>query len=619
MRQTDDPLLVGAGPAGPPSKGFGPAGLFGVAVFFFILLCSVPVAFTMAFHINPTMVLLLVVMCITFAGIPCLNDQHRGLGTAGVLCMLIFTVIGFHGYFVFVQPARAMELRTSHNVLPSQPPVSHADAVSLTFADGTVIDDTKAVGLKMVEGGPHTYCVAPILDDTQGERVNYWAIGVDCCEGVNSFYCGDAANPLNFKGLVVPDPTSSGDVLWSSFEKYLAPPIGRRDLFYQAIKQAEATHGVTSAAEPMMLEWKAFDHEQLKEERWGQVHIFLIAVGVFALLASLILMAVAANPSGEENFSSPTDLREIGVLLQKSGQVEEPQTLREIVGLGFVVPYISFLAVLTSWPFVVFFYPEVTYTLTAVPVLFAICLLSIDRYRQHGIFLLFVVSIGIFVGRLNYYRNGFQYFSNEFGRTYTNVLSTEKADAHSDAGKVYFHNSAVLDRKRANGYLLHGTTYCAAPIHLDGITTPAERTAEFWAVGTNCCGEKGDSEFDCDDAKDSSAHGGIRFHDRGGQWMIMPSPYDHYNTAVKASAETHHLITPERPILVRWAKDPIALQEKVLGAAIGITVLSAVSALIVLVLTTLGMFIYKARRLHRLQAERNAMAQAQGQSQQGPP
>lgn len=604
MRQ-DDPLLVDPN----ASKGFSPGGLFGVFLFFLILLCSVPVAFAMAFHINPTMVLLLVVMCITLAGVPCLNDRYRCLGTAGIISMLIFTVIGFHGYFAFVQPARALEeLRSFNNVLPSQPPASYSDAVSLSFADGTVVDDTKAVGLKMVEGGPHTYCVAPILDDTQGERVNYWAIGVDCCEGVNSFYCGDAANPLNFKGLVLPDLTSSGDVLWSSFEKYLAPPIGRREHFTQAIKQAEATHGVTSASEPVLLEWKAFSNEQLQEERWNHVHIFLIAVGVFAVLASMIMVAVASNPIGDDSITAPTDLREIGVLLQKGGQVEEPQTFREIISLGFVVPYISFLAVLISWPFVMYFYPEVVYTLTIVPCLMAVCLLSIDRYRQHGIFLLFVVSIGIYVGRLNYYRNGFQHFSSAYGRTYTNVLPTEKADAHTDAGKLYFHSSAVLDWKRAYGYLLHGTTYCAAPIHLDGIKTPAERTAEFWAVGTNCCGDKG-TEFDCDDAKENIAHGGVVFHDRGGQWMIMPSPYDHYHTAVKASAETHKLIAPERPILVRWAKEPVELQEKLLGAAIGITVLSAVSALIVLVLTTLGMFIYKARRLHRLQAAQQAQGQ----------
>merc|ERR1719160_747011 len=508
-----------------------------------------------------------------------------------------------------------MELRTSHNVLPSQPPESHADAVSLTFADGTVIDDTKAVGLKMVEGGPHTYCVAPILDDTQAERVEYWAIGVDCCEGVLSFNCGDAANPLNTQGLVVPDITNSGDILWSSFEKYLAPPLGRRDLFTQAIKMAEATHGVTSATTPMMLEWKSFSYDDLKAERWTKVHMFLIAVAVFALLASMILVAVAANPVGESSITSPTDLREIGVLLQQSGKPEEPQTWREIIFLGFVIPFMSFATVLISWPFVFFFVPELVYTLSAVPTLFAVCLLSMDRYRQHGIFLLFVVSIGVYVGRINFYRNGFQFFSSEYGRTYTNVLPTEKADAHIDAGKIFFHQSAVLDRQNARGYLLHGTTYCAAPIHLAGHTTPAERTAEFWAVGTNCCGETG-SDFECDDAKESSAHGGVVFHDRGGQWMIMPSPYDHYNTAVQASAQTHHLLTPERPVLVRWAKDPIALQEKSLGAAIGITVLSAVSALIVLVLTTLGMFIYKARRLHRLQAERDAQAQAQ---QGGPP
>jgi len=438
---------------------------------------------------------------------------------------------------------------------------------------------------------------------------------VDCCEGVNSFNCGDAADPTNTQGLVIPDATSSGDILWSSFEKYMAPPIGRRDLFTQAIKQAEATHGITSATEPMMLEWKSFSYDQLKEDRWGHVYMFLIAVAVFAVLLSLVLMAVASNPAGDESLTAPTDLREIGVLLAQSGKPEDPQTMREILTLGFAVPYISFLMVVISWTFLTFFVPQAVYTMTVVPTVFAICLLSINRYRQHGIFLLFVVSIGVYLGRLNYYRNAFQYYSSEHGRTYTNVLPTEKAGAHTDAGKMYFHHSAVLDKTHGKGYLLHGTTYCAAPIHLAGNTTAAERTAEFWAVGINCCGDTG-LNFECDDAKEASAHGGVVFHDRGGQWMIMPSPYDHFNTAVQAAAETHRLLAPERPIFVRWAKDPIAYQEKTLGSAIGIVVLSAISALIVLILTTLGMLIYKMRRLHRLQAERDAQAQ---QMQQGRP
>lgn len=602
-----------------PNKGPSPGGLFGVFFSFLILMCSVPVAFTMIFHENPTMVLLLVVMCITLAGVPCLNDRYRSLGTAGILSIVVFVVVGFHGYFAFVQPARALEdLRTAHDVLPSQSAVAQGDAVAVVFANGTTVDDTKAVGLKMIEGGPHTYCVAPILDATQAERVEYWAIGVDCCEGVNNFNCGDAANPLNLQGLVVADPTQSGDILWSSFDKYLAPPLGRRDFFMQAIKQAEALHGITSASDPMMLEWKSFSYNQIKEERWTHVQFYLIAVAVFAVLLSLTLMALAASTESSESITAPTDLREIGVLLQNSGKAEDPQTWWEIITLGFVLPFVSFLAVLISWPFGFFFIPQLVYTLTAVPTVFAICFLSINRYRQHGIFLLFVISIGVYVGRMNYYRNSFQYFSNEHGRVYTNVLSTEKADAHTDAGKIYFHNSAVLDRHRAQGYLLHGTTYCAAPIHLPGNSTPAERTAEFWAVGLNCCGEKG-SDFDCDDAKDDAAHGGLVFHDRGPQWMIMPSPYDHYNTAVKAAAETNKLIAPERPILVRWTKDPVGLQEKSLGAAIGITVLSAISALIVLVLTTLGMFIYKARRLHRLQAQQAAQQAQMQQMQQGRP
>ena len=36
------------------------------------------------------------------------------------------------------------------------------------------------------------YCVAPILDPSSTTRVEFWAVGMDCCAERGDFQCGDA-------------------------------------------------------------------------------------------------------------------------------------------------------------------------------------------------------------------------------------------------------------------------------------------------------------------------------------------------------------------------------------------------------------------------------------------
>merc|ERR1719231_1169470 len=70
---------------------------------------------------------------------------------------------------------------------------------------------------------------------------------------------------------------------------------------------------------------------------------------------------------------------------------------------------------------------------------------------------------GSLAGLFNYYTFMYQYWSIDEGQTYTNVLPTEPAASHADAGKIVFSSTSRVDTTRALGYKV-GTVYCVAPI-----------------------------------------------------------------------------------------------------------------------------------------------------------
>jgi len=166
-------------------------------------------------------------------------------------------------------------------------------------------------------------------------------------------------------------------------------------------------------------------------------------------------------------------------------------------------------------------------------------------------------------GLYNYHTHMFQYFSYDENRAYTNVLPSEPAGAHGDAGKITFANTARVDTTRAVGFK-SGSTYCVAPV-LD--ETQQDRV-EFWAAGIDCCPSRGD--FTCDDAWNPLAKSGVVILDSDG---FFPAKRDSFIKAVKQSAAAFQLTTSETPVLVRWVLDPQVIQDQYWSS--GITFLVA--------------------------------------------
>merc|ERR1719379_1338649 len=169
----------------------------------------------------------------------------------GLLCgfaCMFGCLCGLYNYYThMMQYWTYDENRAYSNVLPTEPAEAHADAGKIVFAHTSRVDTSRAVGFK----SGSTYCVAPILDDTQGDRVEYWAAGVDCCPARGDFACDDAFNPKAKSGVVILD-TTGGDTAVSAGETTAGFSMwkSKRDYYVKAVRLAEAHFSITSAEFP---------------------------------------------------------------------------------------------------------------------------------------------------------------------------------------------------------------------------------------------------------------------------------------------------------------------------------------------------------------------------------
>ena len=173
--------------------------------------------------------------------------------------------------------------------------------------------------------------------------------------------------------------------------------------------------------------------------------------------------------------------------------------------------------------------------------------------------------VGILLGLYNYHEYMFSYWAYDEFREYNNVLPSEPAAAHADAGKLMFSEDARVDTTKAVGFK-HTDTYCVAPILDD---TQSSRV-EFWAAGMNCCGKRAD--FKCDDAWDDRARAGVVILDND-SWL--PSHRDIYMKAVKIAEAAFDVVSAEEPLFVRWVVDPERVQNDFWKSGVGFLVTTA--------------------------------------------
>jgi len=116
------------------------------------------------------------------------------------------------------------------------------DAVSESTNNDTRVDFMKSAGYQ----DDDFYCVAPILSPSSSEaglvRVNFWAVGINCCERYGSFTC-DHSREWNAGAGVV--------VLGEGFPC----PSCNVEKFRAAVTKAESVHGLVSADGARFVRW----------------------------------------------------------------------------------------------------------------------------------------------------------------------------------------------------------------------------------------------------------------------------------------------------------------------------------------------------------------------------
>jgi hypothetical protein len=202
------------------------------------------------------------------------------LGILTLIAVVAGNIVGVYIYSQFFLQYWAYDMnRTYTNVLPSEPAAAHADAGIIQFAASARIDTTKAVGYKSGQ----VYCVAPVMDETQTSRVEYWAAGDDCCKQRADFTCDSAADPSAQQGVVIFDANS-----WF-FQS-------RREYYELAVKQAEAAYDIVSAPDPIFIRWVSNGKEvQTEFAYYGKA--FLVSAGAVYLLVSVFLGLACAMSS----------------------------------------------------------------------------------------------------------------------------------------------------------------------------------------------------------------------------------------------------------------------------------------------------------------------------------
>jgi len=198
----------------------------------------------------------------------------------GILCLLAVMMGCAAGYALYDRDMAEYWLNKSRpsrsNVAPTDLAASYRDAAAIAFTDAARVDLHRVLGFRPQED-KLTYCVAPVLDEMQQEHVEFWAVGVDCCEPLWGFFCGDVLSPTARSGAVLPGEASA----------YTAR---RYERFRDAAYQAAALYGLTMAEKPIFLRWlEDPKSERARELRDGCVGIAVLCI--LYLLASVLLAA----------------------------------------------------------------------------------------------------------------------------------------------------------------------------------------------------------------------------------------------------------------------------------------------------------------------------------------
>jgi uncharacterized protein (DUF2237 family) len=188
-------------------------------------------------HVSPTLVsaitgtIAIVSICIAIWGVIGRSGVAKGISFSaiGCLCLLaVFLGIWAGNYGWWFSWRQWWWMRTGQPYggnMPGTPAAARVDASSVSFANTSTlvsVDATRASGFRRGD----IYCAAPILDPdaTNAEtiRVNYWAIGINCCDDFGSFTCDAAREGGGNIGVVMLNKGLPGDGEHANYFRWAA-------------------------------------------------------------------------------------------------------------------------------------------------------------------------------------------------------------------------------------------------------------------------------------------------------------------------------------------------------------------------------------------------------------
>lgn len=250
-----------------------------------IVCITILALFSFCYHIAPEMVWLAVLFC-GYAVFAVLPPNPNGalfidwVPTYTVLFAILFaTVVGILNFELYMHPFfQCVWYAEYSNVLPSEGVASHSDAGKIVWAASTKVDTTKSVGYR----DKFTYCVAPVVDESDMSKVGYWAAGYDCCSARGQFWCDDAGFPMAFGSVPFVEPVLLGN---------------SHDGFHEAIKMAEAVYGIHADKSPMLVRW--VEDPVYTEQMFMYAGGLMFAIAAGASMIGGVVMSVWMNNAAD--------------------------------------------------------------------------------------------------------------------------------------------------------------------------------------------------------------------------------------------------------------------------------------------------------------------------------
>lgn len=165
--------------------------------------------------------------------------------------MLAVTMGGFCGSVIYDANAvnywMARDRHSYNNVGPSALALSYIDANAVSFTKGTRVDVRRSFGLQSPGIDGSILCVAPVMSraTASSREVHFWAVGMDCCEPLSGFRCGQSLRAGVRAGAV----ESPGGGVGSSYATH------KYQLYNRAAQQAAAIYQLTTESRPVFVRW----------------------------------------------------------------------------------------------------------------------------------------------------------------------------------------------------------------------------------------------------------------------------------------------------------------------------------------------------------------------------